>query len=267
MEIGISLYFVRKENLIPFMKMGAQKGISSFELAYEIPYLEEMKKITREIDALRKEGISFSLHAPWIECNMGSLYKEIRLFSRERLIETIDMATNLGLNPVIIHPAITFFEDKELKALAQKYFLEELEIIFEKGIKNGVQLCLENLPFESSFFFKTKDLSILKSRLPIKICYDTGHALMATYRDKLKKSEDFIVQEILDNKDEIVQIHLHNNYGKKDEHLFYSGLLDMKKILAILRKCSYMGRIMVESEDIEDFGLDHFLNWLNSLAE
>jgi len=61
-------------------------------------------------------------------------------------------------------------------------------------------------------------------------------------------------------------VHLHNNKGKRDEHLFPDGNIDIKRILVFLKKEGYTGKVIIESYEMERNGIPLVLEKLYSLA-
>lgn len=263
MRIGISAYFIKKENVLPFFRKAVEEGIFFFELPFEIPHIEIMNgRFFKEVETLKEMGASFSLHGPWIECNLGSLFREIRSFSRTRILKSIDFAESWGLNPLIIHPGFNFFKEREIENLSRSYFFEEIAFIVSYAQKKNVDLCIENVPFALSFFKEIGDFIEIKKNFPLRVCYDLGHALITKNQAGARSVEDTIIEEILKHKEDIAHIHFHNNNGRTDSHLLYSGVLDMRKILDALREMAFQGRIVIESEDVETYGISYFLEWI-----
>ncbi len=263
MNLGISAYFLKRENVLKTLRMAVEKGITFFELAFEVPQLEILNSdFLKEVEGLKRMGASFSLHGPWIECNIGSLFEEIRIFSRMRILKSIDFAESFGLNPVVIHPGFNFVAQLDVKETAEKYFYDELGILLSYAEKRKVDLLIENVPFAISFFHEIRDFKRIMDRFSLSACYDVGHSLIGKMQKGIESIEESIVGEIRENKDHISQIHLHNNYGRSDNHLLYSGMLDIKRILTTLKKMDFRGRVIIESEDVETFGLDYLISWL-----
>lgn len=263
MNVGFSAYFVKKENIFSFFEKALEKGIFLFELAFEIPYLEIMDaNFLKKIESLKEKGASFSLHGPWIECNPGSLFKKIREFSRERILRAIDVASDYGLNPLIIHPGFNFFGDEEAKKISENYFLEELSFLVSHSQKKGVQLLIENVPFALSFFNEIEDLQKIKEKISVGVCYDLGHALISKRKKESQEIEESIISEISKNMDNIGEIHFHNNFGSIDDHLLYSGIMNLQKMLKSLEKIGFEGPIIIESTDVEMHGIEYLVDWV-----
>lgn len=262
MLFGISTYFLSKERVLPLIEEAFLKGIRHFEVGFEVPYLDFLNEnFFEKIENLRSLGVSFSIHAPWIECNLGSLFREVRDFTKRRIISSIDLAERWNLNPVILHPGLSFVKEKNSHKEAKDNFMEELRSIVSYAEKKGVRILLENVPFVFSFFSSLEEFEDFRGRLDIRICYDMGHSLLMK-RGEPEEVQSMILSEVIEHRSDIEEIHFHNNHGKKDEHLLYSGILDLKKILLGLKEKGFEGIVMVESSDIERFGLDFFFSWI-----
>ncbi|MCS7280740.1 MAG: sugar phosphate isomerase/epimerase [Desulfobacterota bacterium] len=264
-KVGFSTYFITPKNVLFLIERALQKGIRFFEIAFEIPQrLNIDSGFLKEIKNLQKEGASFSLHGPWIECNLGSIFEEIRNFAKSRIFESIKIAHEWGLNPLILHPGYNFFKDEEIKELSYQFFLNELREIESFAKEKNIEVLIENVPFTFSFFNGMEDSKVILKTVPVRICYDVGHSFISKVQKGIPSPEDAIIREILENKDHIAQIHLHGNEGRTDSHLLYESRLDLRRILKELERNTFLGRIVVESEDIETYGVEYFTNWLDS---
>ena len=71
------------------------------------------------------------------------------------------------------------------------------------------------------------------------ICFDVGHAYIQNE-----------VDGFLENIDKIYHVHIHDNNGRRDEHLILGeGAIDLLSIIEKLKK-SYTGMIIIESNTL-----------------
>jgi sugar phosphate isomerase/epimerase len=95
---------------------------------------------------------------------------------------------------------------------------------------------------------------------------DTGHAFLTKIAKKEKKPEEAIISDLkylgINN---ITHVHLHNNKGKRDDHLFPDGDMDIKRMLNFLREEGYSGKVIIESYEMEKNGIPSVLEKLRSM--
>lgn len=265
MLFGISMYFVSQEKVFPLLEEALNLGIRNFEVGLEIPYLDLLdSRFFQKLREYESFGTSFSLHAPWLECNLGSLFPEIREFTKRRLISSIDCAQKWGLNPVILHPGFSFVRERGFHLRSKENFVSALKDVVSYAKERGINILIENVPFLFSFFYSPDEIENLKRNVDVKVCYDIGHSILMKKGTSLP-IERSILKEIMTYKSDIGEIHLHNNFGEKDEHLLYEGILDLESVILGLKEGGFEGIVIVESSDIEKFGVKAFISLLKRL--
>lgn len=264
MRLGVSSYFFSAEGFKTFISECVDRGITSVEIAYELPFMHLLDGAFFErIKHWAREGVSFSMHGPWVECNLGSSFKEIRDFSRRRIMKAIDLASESGMNPFVLHPGYTFLLDRrwQVEEKARAYFCDELLLLCQYAQRRGVQLSLENMPFTFSLFSEVSDFDSMKGAHRVGMCYDVGHAIISKRQKGITDPQKSIASDLRSHRSHISHLHLHNNFGSRDEHALYSGLVDLGEIVHVLKEIDFEGVVVIESSEIETQGFDAFCLW------
>ena len=103
----------------------------------------------------------------------------------------------------------------------------KLRFLVSLARKNRVQLLLENLSDFDLVFMKR----VLDGVPGLLMNLDIGHLNRQLFNGSIKSFEEFIIPL----RDKIVYVHLHNNYGRKDDHAgLDKGNLDYRKVLSLL---------------------------------
>jgi sugar phosphate isomerase/epimerase len=271
MKFGFSTYFFTKKNALQMMEDALSRGIRVFELSQEIPQVLKMDDaFFRELKNLRDQGVEFSTHAPFFEINLGSFFEDIRSISKRKIMDAIEIAGRIGAGPVVVHPGYTFLIDKvkEVGERTRDNFIEDLGEVSGLASRYGVKIGLENVHMPYFFFYNLDEFPKIKEAVPdIGITLDVGHAYV-TYRAKGSSDPE---GEILTNLERIgienlFHVHLHNNAGLKDDHMFLRGHIDLKRIVEGLEKLGYREKVIVESYDMEQFGMDAVMEKLEDLT-
>ncbi|MCX8022268.1 MAG: sugar phosphate isomerase/epimerase [Syntrophorhabdaceae bacterium] len=272
MRVGFSTYFFVKKPVGDVLKEIISSGVKTIELSFEIPgvlqmddgFIEKTEKLKEE------EGVEFSMHAPFFEINLGSFFQKHREYSKERLFEAIAVASRIGCNPVVVHPGFFLLTGrvKELEEKTKGYFLDDLEEIYVYGKERGVDVTLENVYIPVFFFSRFEQFDEIKRRIPsIGITLDVGHAYIAACMRGEKEPEEAIIRDIKQiGLDHIHHVHLHNNMGMRDDHLFLGGRMDLKKVLKGLYRMGYEKKVIIESYEMEDMGIDRVLTRLAEIS-
>ena len=192
-------------------------------------------------DAAKSYGLTYSVHAPFADINIGSPAKPMLSAALKRLKQSLANASELDAKMWVFHPAqITgisqFYPDGLFKQTCES--IKELYVIAEEY---GLNMGLENLPAKYGFQMSTPaefQRFYKETNLPIGITLDLGHANLEGQ-----------IQPFFDQlADKIVHIHASNNQGDQDEHNgVLDGNIDYQIIVANLKKIGYDKVLLVES--------------------
>lgn len=270
MEFGFSTYFFTKRNVLQAIEEALSRGIRVFELSQEIPQVLEMNEaFFRELRNLRKNGVEFSTHAPFFEINLGSFFEDVRSISKRKIMDAVEIAGRIGAGPVVVHPGYTFLVDKvkRIEERTRDNFLEDLRDISRLAARYGLRIALENVHMPYFFFYTLDEFPKIHEAVPgVGIALDVGHAYVALRAKGSPDPEGTILADLERiGIDHLFHVHLHNNAGLKDDHMFLRGHIDLKRVLGGLEKLGYKGKVIVESYDMEQFGLDAVMEKLEEL--
>lgn len=243
------------------MEEALSLGINVFELSQEIPQILAMDDgFFREIKILKDQGAEFSIHAPFFEINLGSFFDDIRSISKRKIMSAVERAGRIGAGPVVIHPGYTFLAHKvkEIEERVRESFIDDLGEVSLLARKYGVKIGLENVHMPYFFFCDLPEFEKIRERISdVGITLDVGHAYAGHYAKGTDDPESAILSDLerigIEN---LFHVHLHNNTGLKDDHSFLRGRIDLKRIVNGLERLGYREKVIVESYDMEQFGMD-----------
>lgn len=205
-------------------------------------------ELEKRLEKYKKKLLDFkglvSLHGAYIDLNPSSPDKKIVQVTKERYIQSLDIAKSLNSSYVVFHsqinPALKNPKVKEIKLNRQLGFWKEL---LEHIEETDIVILIEN-QFEDDF----NDLLNLVKKInspKIKVCLDVGHVLA---------NSSFEVKSWINSlKPYIEYIHFHWNDGTYDAHK--PPIEDfMKEILAIFGENNFKPILSLEysSENIKD---------------
>jgi sugar phosphate isomerase/epimerase len=248
-----------------------EEGVRTIELSYELPHILSMDEpFVAQACELTKNGVAFSMHGPFFEINLGSYIDEVRKVSKERNKNAVVMAAKIGCDPLVVHPGYSFMTKRvrELEERLRSAFIEDLREITAFAHQQGVRIALENVHMPYFFFCDLKEFSELQKLAPgIGMALDLGHAYLTKRANGSHDPEGEILTDVhATGIENIIHVHLHNNTGEKDEHLFLEGDIDMKRLIDGLKGLGYDGKVIVESFEIEERGIEPVLARLNAIA-
>jgi sugar phosphate isomerase/epimerase len=172
--------------------------------------------------AMKRQGLSVTLHGPFMDLAPGSPDPAVRSLTRSRLDPMVRLAGLFEARVVVCHAG---YDRKRYGLMREAWFERSLEVwswLGERVQNAGSVLVLENVYEDGPRDF----LPIFRGLEPLNVgfCLDTGHAA-AFSRTGLDEWVTVLHPYL-------AQIHLHDNHGDMDEHLALGkGLIDFKGFL------------------------------------
>lgn len=271
MHFGFSTFFFFGVTISDALDRLVSGGVKVIEFMHEVPHsteidVELIKKMKRLVD----EGIQFSVHAPFLETNLGSYFEEVRRFSKERVRAAVEFASKIQADPVVVHPGYSLMKEKlrVMDERARENFFQDLSEIASVADDLGVRLALENGQMPLFFLYNMGDFPGFRDRVPhLGATLDVGHAFIAKCQAREADPEGAVLDDVrqlgLGN---LIHVHLHNNRGGRDDHGFLSGTIDMERILKGLHELGYQGKVILETPDVVEHGVQAVLEKLRAIS-
>jgi sugar phosphate isomerase/epimerase len=175
----------------------------------------------------------------------------------------------MGADPVVIHPGYTFWMGKinDVVERSWTYFVHHMKELLLHAKKKNVTISLESVPMHFFFFYDLPEFKKLQEVLPgLRMTLDIGHAYVTKIAKRVNDPEGAIIEDLRDlGVHNVSHVHLHNNRGERDEHLFPDGNIDIKRILDFLNDEGYAGKVIIESYEMENKGIPSALEKLKKL--
>ncbi len=217
---------------------------SNFELWEIVADLNQMlPRIYKDIKEFAPSyDIEFAVHAPFNDLNIASLNPKLRQIAMDYLKETLTISEDLGMNMVSFHPGHqspsgVYAPDKVLKTNSMS-----IREIAKFASNLNLKLALENMPIKTWTLGNTASeiLEMIRGT-NCGICFDVGHAFIQNE-----------VEQFLGYMDKIFNVHLHDNMGRRDEHLVLGeGKIEFPSLIEKLKN-NYPGNIIIESNNLNE---------------
>ncbi len=227
--------------LTAFIKRAYELGFNGVEIIVE-GFSESEIEYAKEL--LRDFNLSVSLHAPFSDINIASLNNGIRNESLRQIKRSIDLASYLSADAVTLHSGRISPLSMRFKEKAWELNIMSLKTLAKYAEKNDVKLCLENSSNYYGLFCCSADevREVLESIDNLYFTLDTGHANTCS-----------CVFEFIEFLERTVNIHLHDNSGKGDEHLALGhGTIEFDEFFKKLKKLKYDGNLIIETLNDDD---------------
>ncbi|MDR1992103.1 MAG: sugar phosphate isomerase/epimerase [Nitrososphaerota archaeon] len=240
-KIGVSMLYCLGESFNRMLKRLDTLDTKYIEILDDATHDLNKTRITQLKEAAKSYNLTYSVHAPFADINIGSPIKPMLNASLKRLKQSLNNASALDAKLWVFHPAQRtgigqFYPDADFHCMCQS-----IEQLYAQAENFGVNIALENLPGKYWFLMSTPEefhRMYKKTNLPIGITLDLGHANL----------EGQIQPFINELADKIIHIHASNNDGNSDQHNGVAdGTIDYVPLTASLKKIGYDKTIIVES--------------------
>ncbi|WP_254546763.1 sugar phosphate isomerase/epimerase family protein [Halomarina pelagica] len=218
-RLGAAMDLRFEESVRAFVDRVTDWGLNHVELKREYLYAHPAAPTPRDLAALgRERDVTFTLHAPFRDWNLGSFNDASRRASVEQVIRTLDDAAAANAGAVVVHGgSVPRRYPERVRTTARRNAISSLSACAAHAARVGVPLCLENQPRSDSAVRHTTTPDDLAATLDavdadpewLRVTLDVGHATVngvdwRTFADRFG--------------DRIEVVHLHDNDGDSDAH-------------------------------------------------
>ena len=171
--------------------------------------------------------------------------RHTKTFTAEGIREEIDLCRYLGAELLVVHPISLGIQAGTLE-ICPSVELEDRDLrrissIFEYAGRQQVTIALENGTLEILKWVRDG----LDGDIGLKsfgICIDTGHANLHRERDP-----SYLRRLLREFRDELLQVHISDNHGKKDDHAVPGqGNIDWPAVASTLKQIDFRGPYVLE---------------------
>lgn len=247
MNFGISTMPLEDYQLKSKLPLLKEAGIRYIEVKpkeghfdYQDPkYLDEMSK-----EFKKNEIEVISMHMPTNGVDISLIEEYDRVWSVREVGKTALALLRLGGEILVVHPGSEIEDEKMRKARREKSE-QSLEEILKFCEHWGIKIALENtLPGKTGDSIP-EILEIVRNfnSKNLGICLDTGHCNITS--SLYNHSE--VVECLPEMKNYLCHLHIHDNFGKSDDHSqLFEGNIDWKGLIKGLKEVNYQGVFMFE---------------------
>lgn len=175
--------------------------------------------------------------------NIADRIKARRIAACDEIKRALEIAEQIPFRYMVQHLGAPVDEYDEAKFEAAFSSLDELRLFARH---RGVEILLENIPNGLSSADKL-ELFLAQTHLDLGYCFDTGHAhLMGGVESEFERMAP-----------RIRSLHVHDNDGVKDAHLFpgvaAGGTIAWDRVMPMLRAREHQYPLLLELKESPDF--------------
>jgi len=231
-----------RQNILEDLNFAAKNRFDYYEIQGLGVKFDIDPEIVKQVKRISKNNnISLNLHAIQF-LPISSLIPEISRVALKLVKKEIILANKVGAKQITLHSGRRDMPKREI-AVAKNFeiLIKNLKKIVEFGKKYGIKIGLENSPngAKRRVCVEAEDLlNVLNYVKGLGITFDVAHANTTNLKpiDYFKKVKDFVIN-----------IHIHDNDGKFDQHaLIGEGNIDFKNFLKECKNFNYCGPFILE---------------------
>ncbi|RBI58729.1 sugar phosphate isomerase/epimerase [halophilic archaeon] len=218
-RLGAAMDLRFNKTVPEFVDYATDRRLNHVELKREYLHAHPEAPTPQELDALRRDrDVSFTLHAPFRDWNLGSFNDASRRASVEQVKRTLDDAAAAGAGAVVVHGgSVPRRYPEHVREKARRNAVRSLGECAGHAARVGVPLCLENQPRSETKVRHTTTPDDLAATIDavdadprwLRVTLDVGHAQVNGH-DWCEFAARF--------NDRVEVVHLHDNDGDADDH-------------------------------------------------
>jgi sugar phosphate isomerase/epimerase len=231
------------EEIVRFHRLGfdyAEIGIEEPDATPQIL----MRQKDEILSLLARNGMFAVGHtAYWV--GFGSSHEKVRRGWIEEAKDMIHTASELKIGLLNFH----FYGRQGMVSATEqskntflRNFTDAMRELTEFAATRKVSLMLENAPPENRAPLESLECfsHVMKSVLALRFHLDVGHAFI---ENRMRGVRDYLDAF----GDRLAHVHIHDNHGKKDEHLALGkGKIDVREVIRLLKEANYDRTITFE---------------------
>ncbi len=219
-------------------------GFGGWEVVYEGTQALDSQNLARMREVCETTGLAITIHLPFSDLNLASLNYPIWDEVLRQLTSCIRVASEFS-DLMVVHPGYLSPLGMQMPDLAWQQNVAGLQQLCDFAGDLGVRLAVENMPRMDLIFGKGSDemagMIELVDRKNLGMTLDVGHA-----------HTNGVLSEFLGMK-EIVHVHIHDNKGRRDEHLpIGEGTIAWADVMGELYKHHSGCRFVIEARNLEE---------------
>ena len=219
-------------------------GYTGWEIVQEGSQCLSSKTVQNLKNIYDTTSLEMTLHLPFSDMNLAGLNDSIRAEVLRQMKHYLTLASNY-VNLAVVHPGYLSPYGVQVPQQAYMTNLASIRELCDFAADFGILIAVENMPNFPKIFGKYPDemqemLDAVGSH-NVGFTFDVGHANTVG-----------LVDEFLDQLGErISHVHIHDNMGKKDEHLpLGEGTVNWKQVMEKLS--NYNGIFVTEMASVDE---------------
>lgn len=226
-----------RKSVLSEIEIIADMGFDFAEITMEAPHGDPAhlwKQRNKIKTALMEYNVFATAHAP-LALDLGNFFEPVRRLWLEHSRKIIKMAEKIGIEKINFHANYSslIIKNAALKKLILENHVRSFKVLTATASKYNVQILVENT-HES-----LRDFVHIAKGKNLFVTLDVGHAFM--------HGGDALIKRYIKTFPNISHLHVHDNNGKRDEHLAIGqGKIDFPLLVMELKRSGFDGTTTLE---------------------
>jgi len=219
-------------------------GYTGWEIVQEGSQCLSSKTVQNLKNIYETTSLELTLHLPFSDMNLAGLNDSIRAEVLRQMKNYLTLASNY-VNLAVVHPGYLSPYGAQVPHQAYMTNLSSIRELCDFAADFGILIAVENMPDFPKIFGKYPDE--MQEMLDAVGSYNVGFTFDVGHANTVELIDEFLDQL----GDRISHVHIHDNMGKKDEHLpLGEGNIDWKHVME--RLSNYKGIFVTEMASVEE---------------
>jgi len=219
-------------------------GYTGWEIVQEGSQCLSSKTVQNLKNIYETTNLELTLHLPFSDMNLAGLNDSIRAEVLRQMKNYLTLASNY-VNLAVVHPGYLSPYGVQVPQKAHMTNLASIRELCDFAADFGIIIAVENMPDFPKIFGKYPDE--MQEMLDAVGSHNVGFTLDVGHANTVGLVDEFLDQ--LGGR--ISHVHIHDNMGKKDEHLpLGEGTVNWKQVMEKLS--NYKGIFVTEMGSVEE---------------
>ena len=198
------------------------------------------EELEAHMETLAAHDLATTIHAPFMDLNPGSLEPLLRSATMHRFQQVLDVAAIVKPQVMVFHPGYDRWRYGGNQGEWLKHSIDAWQVVLGRAEEIGCTIAVENIFEEEPSTLRVLLESLDSPRL--RHCFDVGHWNLF---HKVGMEEWFA-----ELGERIAHVHVHDNYGLKDDHApIGEGNIDFDLYFSLMKKYAPDATYAIEAHD------------------
>jgi len=233
-----------------FLLKAVELGFNNIEILDEWGHKLNDKRRRELLELKRSYSLNYIIHAPYDGINISTPQRSLRKAALKLIEASMQDARYLDARLIVLHSGFKSPLDFIKPKTTWRVFLDALKEIDRLANDLDIYVGVENMPSGGIALIESCDEALmlieeLQVLERIRLTLDVGHSNTVgahEARNYLLKAGDYLLH-----------LHIHDNNGKKDEHLAVgSGTINWASIMPLIKRLKLLGGLSIEVMNFKD---------------